>query len=62
MYANSTELLKSLLEECNFFNKNDVTVVAMVTMTFQYGQFFRFNLILLEKRSVTPTFYLVKCF
>ena len=43
--ANSTEILKSLLEQCNFFNKNDVTIVAMVTMTFQYGRFFSFSLI-----------------
>ena len=28
----------------------------MVTMTFQYGRFFRFNLILLEKKVGDPHF------
>ena len=54
--TNSAELLKLLLEECNFFDKNDVTIAAMVTMTLQYGRFFRFNLILFEKKVGDPHF------
>jgi hypothetical protein len=37
-------------------NKNDVIVVAIATMTFQYGRHFAFKRILLEKTSGYPHF------
>jgi hypothetical protein len=39
-------------------NKHDVIVVAVATMTFQYGRHFGFKRILLEKNVRLPPFFI----
>ena len=50
------DLYKTILLELEMINKNDVVVVAMATMTFQYGRHFGFKRISLEKTSGYPHF------
>jgi hypothetical protein len=54
------DLYKTIFLELGMINKNDVIVVAMATMTFQYGRHFGFKRILLEKTSGYPHFYFMK--
>ena len=56
------DLCKTIFLELEMINKNDVIVVAMATMTFQYGRHFGFKRILLEKTSGYPIFYFMKSF
>ena len=53
-------LHKLLYEVQNFFKIRFVTAVAMATMTFHYGGYFAFKLILLEKNVGDPHFYCIK--
>ena len=54
------DLNKTIFLEFEMINKNDAIVVAMATMTFQYGRHFGFKHILLEYFTpVTPIFYSV---
>jgi hemerythrin len=50
------DLYKTIFVELEMINKNDDIVVAMTTMTFQYGRHFAIELILLEKMSGYPHF------
>jgi hypothetical protein len=50
------DLNKTIFLEFEMINKNDAIVVAMATMTFQYGRHFGFKHILLEKMSGYPHF------
>ena len=49
-------LYKTIFLELQMINKHDVIVVAMATMTFQYGRHFGVKRILLEKTSGYPHF------
>ena len=52
----SCDLYKTIFLELEMIYKNDVIVVAMATMTFQYGRHFGFKRILLEKTFGYPHF------
>jgi hypothetical protein len=54
------DLYKTIFVELEMINKNDDIVVAMATMTFQYGRHFALNLFYSKKCPVTPIFFFMK--